>query len=567
MSEAEHKALEEYVTENLRSGFIRSSSSPAGAPILFVKKKDSSLRLCHDFHGLNKITRKDKYPLPCITDLLDAPRKARIYTKIDLRSAYNLVRIAKGDKWKTAFRTHYGLFEMMVMPFGLCNAPATFQHFMQDIFGDLLNIYVVIYLDDILIYSNDPAKHKDHVKEVLRRLRKHRLYAKAEKCKWSVQSVEYLGFRLGPDGLSMDPAKVQTVLDWPEPRKVKDVQAFLGFANFYRRFIHDYSAITVPLTRLTRKDVTWNFDEKARSAFNTLKSRFTSAPILSHFVPGRPIILETDTSDYAIAAVLSQESDDRVHPIAFHSQTLSAPERNYNTHDKELLAIFEAFRVWRHYLEGAGTPIDIVTDHKNLEYFSSTRMLTRQQVHWSEYLCAFNMVVRFRPGRLGGKPDALTRRWDVYPKEGDSDYAAVNLHNFRPVFTQEQLATSLRASFLIEPLLRAVHLADTPAIHADILSSLPSDGFAQEVIKDLKSGVPARANWSRDESGYLRYEGQLYIPDAKDLRLRILKDKHDHLLAGHFGINKTMELVRREYTWPGVRKFVNDFCSSCTTCR
>ena len=159
------------------------------------------------------------------------------------------------------------------------------------------------------------------------------------------------------------------------------------------------------------------------------------------------------------------------------------------------------------YLEGAGTPIDVVTDHKNLEYFSSTRMLTRRQVCWSEYLCAFNMVVRFRPGRLGGKLDALTRRWDVYPKEGDSDYAAVNPHNFRPVFTQEQLATSLRASFLIEPLLRAVHLADTPAIHADILSSLPSDGFAQEVIKDLKSSVPARANWSRDESGYTGDKG------------------------------------------------------------
>ena len=559
--------MEEYVTENLRSGFIRSSSSPAGAPILFVKKKDGSLRLCHDFRGLNKITRKDKYPLPRITDLLDAPRKARIYTKIDLRSAYNLVRIAKGDEWKTAFRTRYGLFEMMVMPFGLCNAPATFQHFMQDIFGDLLDVYVVIYLDDILIYSDDPAKHQDHVKEVLRRLRKHGLYAKAEKCEWSVQSVEYLGFRLGPEGLSMDPAKVQTVLDWPEPRKVKDVQAFLGFANFYRRFIHDYSAITVPLTRLTRKDVVWDFDAKARSAFNALKSKFTSAPILSHFVPGRPIVLETDASDYAIAAVLSQETDDGIHPIAFHSRTLSAPERNYDTHDKELLAIFEAFRVWRHYLEGAEKPIDVVTDHKNLEYFSSTRMLTRRQVRWSEYLCAFNMVVRFRPGRLGGKPDALTRRWDVYPKEGDSDYAAVNPHNFRPVFTQEQLATSLRASFLVEPLLRAVHLADTPAIHADILSSLPSDGFAQEIIKDLKSGVPARANWSRDDSGYLRYEGRLYVPDAKDLRLRILKDKHDHLLAGHFGISKTTELVRREYTWPGVRKFVNDFCSSCTTCR
>ena len=249
------------------------------------------------------------------------------------------MRIAKGDEWKTAFRTRYRLFEMMVMPFGLCNAPATFQRFMQDIFGDLLDVYIVIYLDDILIYSDDPAKHKDHIKEVLCRLRKHGLYAKAKKCEWSVQSVKYLGFCLGPDSLSMDPAKVQMVLDWPEPWKVKEVQAFLGFANFYRWFIHDYSAITVLLTHLTRKDVTWNFNEKARSTFNTLKSRFTSAPILSHFIPGRPIILETDASDYVIAAVLSQESDDGVHPIAFHSRTLSAPERNYDTHDKKLLAL------------------------------------------------------------------------------------------------------------------------------------------------------------------------------------------------------------------------------------
>ena len=194
--------------------------------------------------SLNRITRKDRYPLLHITDLLDALQKAWIYTKIDLRSAYNLVCIAKGDEWKTAFWTHFGLFKMLVMPFGLCNALATFQRFMQDIFTNLLDVYVVIYLDDILIYSNDPSKHQEHVKEVLHRLRKHRLYAKAEKCEWSTQLVKYLGFRLGPDGLSMDLAKVQTILDWPEPHKVKDIQAFLGFANFYRRFIHDYSATT-----------------------------------------------------------------------------------------------------------------------------------------------------------------------------------------------------------------------------------------------------------------------------------------------------------------------------------
>ena len=176
------------------------------------------------------------------------------------------------------------------------------------------------------------------------------------------------------------------------------------------------------------------------------------------------------------------------------------------------------------------------------------------------------MVVQFHPGHLGGKPDALTRYWDVYPKERDSDYATVNPHNLHPIFSQEQFTTSLRASFLHDPILCAVHLADTPAIHADILASIPTNAFAQEMIKDLKSEAPSKTDWSLDDSSYLRHEGQLYVPDAKDIRLRVLKDKHDHLLAGHFGMNKTTELIHREYTWPGVQNFVKDFCSSCTMC-
>jgi hypothetical protein len=248
-------------------GFIRPSKSSHGAPVLFVKKKDGSLRLCVDFRGLNKISKKDRYPLPLITDLLNAPRKARLYTKIDLRHAYHLVRIAEGDEWKTAFRTRYGSFEWLVMPFGLTNAPVAFQRFMNDIFGDLLDVCVIVYLDDILIYSDDPKQHTEHVREVLRRLRKHGLYAKGSKCTFHTDRVEYLGFILGPDGLSMDVDKVKVIQDWPEPRKVKDIQSFLGFANFYRRFIHGYSDIAVPLVKLTRKGEPWNFDGKCRASF------------------------------------------------------------------------------------------------------------------------------------------------------------------------------------------------------------------------------------------------------------------------------------------------------------
>jgi len=259
------------------------------------------------------------------------------------------------------------------MPFGLTNSPAAFQRFMNDIFSDMLDVCVIVYLDDILVYSDNPELHRKHVREVLRRLRENGLYAGTKKCTFHTDTIEYLGYILSPTGLSMDPAKVQTIQDWPEPRKVKDVQSFLGFANFYRRFIHEYSDIVVPLTRLTRKDLKWNFSDACRDAFNKLKTAFQSAPVLTHWIPDTPITVETDASDYAIAAILSITlSNGEIHPVAFHSRTLSAPELNYDTHDKELLAIFEAFQKWRHYLEGSGSPVDVVTDHKNLEYFATT---------------------------------------------------------------------------------------------------------------------------------------------------------------------------------------------------
>ena len=264
----------------------------------------------------------------------------------------------------------------------------------------MLNVCVIMYLNNILIYSEDMESHQQHVREVLHHLQLHGLFAKPEKCEFHSDSVEYLGYRLSPEGFS----------DWPEPRKVKDIQSFLGFANFYRQFIFNYSDIVVPLTRLTRKDAPWNFSEDCRRSFNALKHAFTTAPILTHFIPDTPIIVETDASDYAVAGILSITcTDGEICPVAYYSRTLTAPELNYDTHDKELLAIFKAFRNWRHYLEGSGSPIDIVTDHKNLEYFSTSKVLSRQQAWWSKFLSQFNLVIRFRPGKLGTKPDALTR--------------------------------------------------------------------------------------------------------------------------------------------------------------
>ena len=562
LSPIELEALRTFLDENIATGQIRPSSSSHGAPVLFVRKKDGSLRLCVDFRGLNKITKKDRYPLPLITDLLDSPSRAKVYSKLDLRHAYHLVRITEGDEWKTAFRTRYGSYEWLVMPFGLTNAPAAFQRFINSVFADMLDVCVVVYLDDILIYSLNLDDHRKHVREVLRRLRKHGLYCAPDKCEWHTDTVEYLGYLLSPDGLTMSPEKVKTVCDWPTPRKVKDIQSFLGFANFYRRFIYNYSDIVVPLTRLTRKDTPWSWSDKCQEAFDSLKRAFTSAPILTHWIPDAPIVVETDASDYAVAAILSiQCPDAELRPVAFFSRTLTAPELNYDTHDKELLAIYEAFRSWRHYLEGSGSPIDVVTDHKNLEYFATTKLLSRRQARWSEYLHQFHLIVRFRPGKLGAKPDCLTRRWDVYPKEGEKDYAQVNPHNFRPVFTQEQLASSLRATTLAAPVLRAAVVMDVEQLHRDILSALSSDS----VSSGLLSGS-SDPRWTVDSEGFLRKDDRIYVPDSNDLRLRVLRYKHDHPLSGHFGQNRTLELIRREYTWPGIRTFVKDYVKSCTTC-
>ena len=378
----------------------------------------------------------------------------------------------------------------------------------------LLDVSMIIYLDDILIYSNNPVDHKKHVHEVLHRLRENGLYTHLDKCHFSKDTIEYLGFILSKDGLKMDPSKVQTIQDWPEPHKGKDAQSFLGFANFYCHFISDYSIIVILLTRLTCKGIPWNFTDATWKSFQALKSAFTSAPVLTHWVPNKPIIVETDASNYALGAILSiQTNSGEIHPVAFHSCTFSALELNYDTHNKELLAIFEAFHVWRHFLEGSGTPIDVVTDHKNLEYFSTTEVLTRHQACWSEYLSQFNLIIHFCPGKLGTKPNSLTRRWDIYLKGGNSNYATVNPSNFRLMFTQEQISVSLRATELLNPVLRATVIMDQEQLNLDILSTLPNNPL---YIAHLKEPKP---HWSVTPDRFLCHNSLIYIPNSNDLWL------------------------------------------------
>jgi len=267
-----------------------------------------------------------------------------------------------------------------------------------------------------------------------------------------------------------------------------------------------------------------------------------------------------------VTAILSIITpDEEVHPVAFYSQSLSTSELNYDTHDKELLAIFAAFTTWQHYLEGPTAPVDVVTNHKNLKYFSSTHMLTCHQAQWSEYLSQFNFIIHFHSGKLGAKPDALTRQWGIYPKEGDSNYASINPQNFHPVFTNAQLALSLQASTLAEPVICAAIIMDEARLHADIQSSLPNDPIVLEKFNWAKSDDP-NPQWTLNSEGLLCKDNCIYVPDSDDLCLRVLQYKHDHILAGHFGQNKTIMLIHHQYTWPRLRSFIINFCKSCTTC-
>jgi hypothetical protein len=268
--------------------------------------------------------------------LVDRLSQAKIFTKLDLRVGYNNVRIAEGHEWKTAFRTRYGAFEYLVMPFGLTNAPAAFQFFMNDIFHDLVDVCVVVYLDDILIFSDDESKHEEHVKTVLQRLRDSHLHIKPEKCSFHTDSVEYLGMIISPKGFAMDPSKISVILDWPAPRSVKELQSFLGFVNFYRRFIDNYLGITKVLTRLTRKDVAWVWDSACQDAFELLKIAFTTAPVLGHFNPDLPVILECDASDWAIAGILSQlDPKKRGNPPNRVPHTIHDPSRTQLRHIRQ----------------------------------------------------------------------------------------------------------------------------------------------------------------------------------------------------------------------------------------
>jgi hypothetical protein len=355
-----------------------------------MKPDKSGLCPIQDYQKLNDVTIKNRYPLPLIGEIIDKLKGAKHFTKLDVRWGFNNIRIKEGNEWKAAFRTNLGLFEPTVMFFGLTNSPATFQSMMNHLLQDLIaRGKVAVYLDDILIFTKDLLEHCEIVKEVLQILRENKLYLKPAKCEFEKEEMKHLGMIIRNGQVRMDPAKVAAIADWPIPKNKKEIQKFLGFANYYRRFIKDFSGIAKPLTSLTGNEQ-WVWNPNQQTTFEEIKKWICSEPVLTIPIDNTPYRLEADASDYASGAVLSQKINNKWHPVAYMSKAFNETERNYDIYNKEMLAIMNALDEWHQYLMGASETFEIWTDHQNLQYFRKPQKLNRRQAHWMTELSEYH---------------------------------------------------------------------------------------------------------------------------------------------------------------------------------
>ena len=525
MSVPEAIELKEQLRQLLDQGFIRPSVSPWGAPVLFQKKKDGTLRLCIDYRGLNQLTVKNKYPIPRIDELLDRLHGSTVFSKIDLKSGYYQIRIKEEDIPKTAFNSRYGHYEFTVMSFGLTNAPATFNRLMQDIFKHQLDKHVLVFFDDILIYSRNDKDHEAHVKEVLSILREHKLFAKRSKCTFFAKRIEYLGFIVSQEGISVDPAKVQDIVDWPQPKNVREVRGFLGITGWYRIFIKDYAKIAGPITKLLKKNakIIWESDQEI--SFQELKAILTSAPVLKLPDFNSPFDVITDASGIAIGGVLQQEG----RPIAFTSRKLKDYEKNYATHDLELLAVIHALKLWRHYL--LGKKFTLSTDHRSLKWILTQPDLNMRQRRWIEVLAEYDFDIKYTKGKDNQVADALSRK-----------------------------ALALAISMPNDPLSFAVK----EGLVQDEFFGRILQLLSKRDLSDKEKNIVK--NYSLDQ-GSLYYKLRLCVPNHKELKDKILWEAHDSPVAGHSGYVKTLNAVQKSYFWPGLKRYVLQYVTQCLPCQ
>ncbi|KAJ9552882.1 hypothetical protein OSB04_016927 [Centaurea solstitialis] len=519
----EMKELSNQLEELLGKGFIRPSSSPWGAPILFVKKKDGSMRMCIDYRELNKLTVKNRYPLPRIDDLFDQLQGAAWFSKIDLRSGYHQVKVREEDVQKTAFRTRYGHFEFVVMPFGLTNAPAVFMDLMNRVCRPMLDKSVIVFIDDILIYSKTKEDHVIHLIEVLETLRRERLYAKFSKCDFWLQEVQFLGHLVNREGIKVDPAKIEAVMKWEVPKTPTEIRSFLGLAGYYRRFIQDFSKIAVPLTRLTRKNVKFVWGEEQQKAFELLRGKLCEAPVLTLPEGVDDMTVYCDASYHGLGCVLMQ----RGKVIAYASRQLKTHEVNYPTHDLELAAVVFALKLWRHYLYGV--KCTIYTDHKSLRYFLDQQNLNMRQRRWLDVVKDYDCEILYHPGKANVVADALSRK-------AHSDVLWVPLMGLT-------VTTSL-----IE------------LIKSSQFEAAKEENQKKERIKGQLVQLVT------DSRGLLTRSGRVWVPVSCEARQTLLDEAHKSKFSIHPGATKMYRDLKTDYWWPGMKRDVARYVEKCLTC-
>jgi hypothetical protein len=651
LSERELEELRQYLENALDKGWIRHSTSSAGAPILFVPKKDNSLRLCVDYRGLNRVTVKNRLALPLISEIMDRLQGARVFSKIDLKDAYHSIPIAKGDRWKTAFRTRYGHYEYNVMPFGLTNAPATFQAYIHRVLGGLVDVCCIVYLDDILIYSENEEDHFERLELVLERLRNAGLVANEKKCEFFVDEVEYLGFRIGANGIRMDPARVESIKDWPSPTSHRELQVFLGFANFYRRFIEGYAHHSRTLTDKFKGGKNgkifgpWTWTPDDEKALRGLIDAFTTAPTLRHYDSGQRLMMTTDASAFAMSAILEQLFEGRWHPVAYWSRKFNDAESRYDTHDRELLAIVSGFRHWRHYVVGAAHATIVRTDHNNLVAWSKIDKLNMRQSRWAMELMPLDFHIQYLKGKKN-PADAPSRRPDYEPDQRDLEVRAQALIpslqkklgfprvSIRSAEVQQWLDREATAETMMLPepneyirwserdvrapssedtvlpddvdsddetlvdyvhdpspravplgvariAARKVHCVDgedgedrplTTLIaelqRVDQVATKQRQRLASEprILPEVQETI--KGDWSiKGEDNIVYFKHRLYVPDDAGVKLAILQQFHDAPLAGHFGAERTQELIQRHYHWVNMKAEIEHYVASCRSCQ
>ncbi|KAL2249898.1 UNVERIFIED_CONTAM: Transposon Tf2-12 polyprotein [Sesamum indicum] len=520
MAPVELHELKKQIEELLGKGFIRPSTSPWGAPVLFVKKKDGSMRLCVDYRQLNRVTVKNKYPLPRIDDLLDQLKGATIFSKIDLRSGYWQLRIAENDIPKTTFRTRYGHYEFLVMPFGLTNAPAAFMALMNRTFQEYLDHFVIVFIDDILIYSRNRGEHEQHLRMLLQILKEKELYAKLSKCEFWVNQVLFLGHVVSGDGVMPDPSKVKAIMEWRVPKNATEVRSFLGLAGYYRRFVEGFSIIAGPLTKLLRKGVEFKWTEQCQQSFDELKKRLTSNPILVLPSGSGGYIVYTDASKRGLGCVLMQNGK----VIAYASRQLKNHELNYPTHDLELAAIVHALKIWRHYLYGE--KFQILTDHKSLKYILTQKELNLRQRRWIELLKDYDCTIDFHPGKANVIADALSRK-------SSSTLANLGSHNQTLLLEMRSMNTKLEVD-QVAGLLAALQIK--PDFVDQIKEAQTRDAFLLRMLERIRLGK--KTNFSIRGDGVLVNGGRVCVPDTDGLREAILQEAHNSPYAMHPGTTK-----------------------------